>query len=64
VDLDESDSGDSVELPVVDLSGEEPTMPVIPKRADEFTCTLCFLVHHHSRLAARSGEPLICIDCV
>ena len=64
VDLDEGDSGDSVELPVSDLSGEELTMPVIPKRADEFTCTSCFLVHHRSRLAARSGEPMICIDCV
>jgi hypothetical protein len=63
VDLDDSDSGESVELPGVDLSGEELTMPVVPKQADEFTCTSCFLVQHRSRLAARPGEPLICIDC-
>ena len=62
-DLDEGDSGESVELPVVDLSSEELTMPVVPKQADEFTCTSCFLVQHRSRVAARSGEPLICIDC-
>jgi hypothetical protein len=63
VDLDEGDSGESVELPGVDLSSEELTMPVVPKQADEFTCTSCFLVQHRSRVAARSGEPLICIDC-
>ena len=43
VDLDEGDSGDSVELPVSDLSGEELTMPVIPKRADELRLPSCFL---------------------
>src|SRR6476661_9926475 len=46
VDLDESDAGESIELPGADLSGEELTMVVIPKQADEFTCTSCFLVQH------------------
>ena len=31
VDLDDADSGDSIELPGADLSGEELMMPVIPK---------------------------------
>jgi Domain of unknown function (DUF4193) len=63
VDLDEGDNSDSIELPGADLSGEELTMPVIPKRADEFTCTSCFLVQHRSRIAASAGSAMICIDC-
>jgi hypothetical protein len=52
-----------VELPGADLSGEELTMPVIPKQADEFTCASCFLVQHRSRIASIAGEQPICIDC-
>jgi len=66
VDLDENDTVDSVELPGADLSGlsgDELTMPVIPKRADEFTCASCFLVQHRSRLAAATGGPTVCVDC-
>ena len=63
MDLDESDAGESIELPGADLSGEELTMVVIPKQADEFTCTSCFLVQHRSRLASAAGGPVICIDC-
>ena len=63
VDLDEGDAGESIELPGADLSGEELTMVVIPKQADEFTCTSCFLVQHRSRLASHSGEPPVCADC-
>ncbi|HEY4992174.1 MAG TPA: DUF4193 domain-containing protein [Nakamurella sp.] len=63
VDLDEGDAAESVELPVADLSGEELTMPVIPKRADEFTCASCFLVQHRSRIAPAAGGQAICIDC-
>jgi len=52
-----------VELPGADLSGEELTMPVIPKQADEFTCASCFLVQHRSRIASTAGGQIICIDC-
>ncbi len=38
-------------------------MPVIPKQADEFTCTSCFLVQHRTRLAPASGGRTICVDC-
>ena len=56
VDVDESESAESFELPGADLSGEELSVRVIPKQADEFTCSSCFLVHHRSRLAdALSG---------
>ena len=63
VDLDENDTAESLELPGADLSGEELTMLVIPKRADEFTCTCCFLVQYRSRLASHPGRPPVCTDC-
>ena len=65
VDIDESDTAESFELPGADLSGEELTVKVIPKQADEFTCSVCFLVQHRSRLSgsAPDGGKLVCVDC-
>ena len=63
VDVDEAEFGESFELPGSDLSSEELTVRVIPKQADEFTCSRCFLVHHRSRLAAERNGQLICRDC-
>src|ERR671922_98031 len=50
------DAGEVAELPGADLSNEELTFRVVPRQADEFTCTRCFLVHHRSQLA---GETLV-----
>jgi len=44
-----------------DLAGEELTVRVLPKQANEFTCTRCYLVHHHSQLG--DSAKLICRDC-
>lgn len=63
VDVDELDTAESFELPGADLSGEELSVRVVPKQADEFTCTSCFLVHHRSRLARTSNGQMICQDC-
>lgn len=63
VDVDESDAGENFELPGADLSGEELSVRVVPKQADEFTCASCFLVHHRSRLATEKNGVLICTDC-
>lgn len=63
VDVDETESAESFELPGADLSGEELSVRVIPKQADEFTCSSCFLVHHRSRLASEKNGMLICSDC-
>lgn len=63
LDLEDADPLESVELPGADLSGEELTVRVIPKQADEFTCSSCFLVFHRSRLARDAGDTLICADC-
>ena len=64
VDVDEVEAAENLELPGADLSDESLTVRVIPRQADEFTCSKCFLVHHRSQLAreTKSGEP-ICRDC-
>ncbi|MFC9324297.1 DUF4193 domain-containing protein [Kitasatospora sp. NPDC057015] len=63
VDVDEFEAAEGLELPGADLSGEELTVRVQPKMADEFTCSSCFLVQHRSRLAReKNGQP-ICLDC-
>ena len=63
LDVDDGDAVDAIDLPDADLSGEELTVRVIPKQADEFTCSSCFLVQHHSRLARQTGSQMICADC-
>ncbi len=63
IDVEETDTAESFELPGADLSGEELSVRVVPKQADEFTCSTCFLVHHRYRYAGeRAGLP-ICRDC-
>jgi hypothetical protein len=63
VDVDEADLAESLELPGADLSGEELSVRVLPRQADEFTCSSCFLVHHRSQLASEKGGTFICRDC-
>ena len=63
IDVDDGDELDAFELPGADLSGEELTVRVVPKQADEFTCSSCFLVQHRNRLAIQTGSELICSDC-
>jgi hypothetical protein len=63
VDVDEVELAENLELPGADLSDESLTVRVLPRQADEFTCSRCFLVHHRSQLAREvNGEP-ICRDC-
>ena len=63
IDIDEAEAAESHELPGADLSHEELSVRVLPKQADEFTCTKCFLVHHRSQLVSDRGNDLICRDC-
>lgn len=63
VDVDEVELAESLELPGADLSGEELTVRVLPRQADEFTCSRCFLVHHRSQLASQNGGQLVCREC-
>ena len=62
LDLEESRALQAM-LAWIDLSGEEMSVRVVPRQADEFTCTSCFLVHHRSQLAGERGGLPICKDC-
>ena|SRR5690554_3921373 len=63
VDEDETEAAEGFELPGADLSGEELSVRVLPRQADEFTCLSCFLVRHRSQLAGeKDGQP-ICLEC-
>ena len=61
-DPDEDDHG-PIELPSADLSDEHLVVRVLPRQADEFTCTGCFLVQHRSRLVRHTRRESICQDC-
>lgn len=63
VDVDETEQNESFELPGADLSGEELSVRVLPRQADEFTCSQCFLVHHRSQLASEGKSGPICTEC-
>ncbi|MFM1788876.1 MAG: hypothetical protein RLZZ12_225 [Actinomycetota bacterium] len=62
IDVDEEDP-ENVELPGADLSGEELAVRVVPRQENEFTCSRCFLVHHHTQLARGEGAKAVCKDC-
>jgi hypothetical protein len=64
VDVDEAEQAEGFELPGADLSGEELSVRVLPRQADEFTCSRCFLVHHRSQLAKEINGQMICRECV
>ena len=63
VDVDEAEQAEGFELPGADLSGEELSVRVLPRQADEFTCSRCFLVHHRSQLAKEVNGQMVCTEC-
>ena len=63
VDVDETEQAEGFELPGADLSGEELSVRVLPRQADEFTCSRCFLVHHRSQLASEKSGVLVRREC-
>lgn len=64
VDEDEVEAAEAFELPGADLSHEELTVRVLPRQADEFTCSSCFLVKQRTQLAETRGDKMYCVDCV
>lgn len=63
LDVDPDEAAEALELPGADLSNEELSVRVLPRQADEFTCSRCFLVHHRSQLAEQRGGQLVCREC-
>lgn len=64
VDVDETEAAENLELPGADLSDESLTVRVLPRQEDEFTCSVCFLVHHRSQLAKETKNGPICSECL
>ena len=64
VDVDETELAENLELPGADLSDESLTVRVLPRQEDEFTCSVCFLVHHRSQLAKEVKGMPVCTECV
>ena len=63
VDEDETEAAEGFELPGADLSHEGLSVRVLPRQADEFPCSKCFLVHHRSQLASEKGGQYVCKEC-
>lgn len=63
IDTDDADLAEEFELPGADLSGEELAVRIVPRRADEFVCSKCFLIRHRGQLASTSGGELTCTEC-
>ena len=63
VDVDEAELAENLELPGADLSSENLTVTVVPKKSDEFTCMSCFLVDQRSQLDHEGKGGPICKDC-
>lgn len=44
-----------------DATGEDLTVRVLPRQANEFACSRCYLIHHHSQLT--DPTTMVCRDC-
>ena len=62
-DVDEADHSESFALPDV-VASEDLDVVVLPAQDDEFTCTQCFIVKHHSLMAKSTKNEKICIECI
>lgn len=63
LDVDEAELAETLELPGADFSDERPTVEALPRQADEFTCSKCFLVHHRSQLDHEDAGGAVCTEC-
>jgi hypothetical protein len=64
VDVDAADTVEGLELSGGELTAEEPTMTVVvPMLADEFRCSRCFLVYHHSQRIPEHKPRDVCREC-
>ncbi|AOY56016.1 MAG: hypothetical protein RI933_129 [Actinomycetota bacterium] len=62
VDVDETDHAESFVIP--DVVAEDLEVVVLPPQDDEFTCTECFIVKHHSLLSSVKGKyGQVCVEC-
>lgn len=63
IDVEDTDTAEGLDLPGAVLE-EELLVQVVPVQEDEFTCKVCFLVHHRSQLAGEGPTGQYCTECV
>jgi hypothetical protein len=62
LDVDEADSIDA--FSVQEVVNEELDVVVLPPQDDEFTCSECFIVKHHTMLSSKKGKyGKLCLEC-
>jgi hypothetical protein len=60
-DIDDSEHGDG--FPHLEIVQEDLDVVVIPAMDDEFTCSECFIVKHHSLLSRKKKTGPVCSEC-
>lgn len=60
-DTEDLDSPDSFAIP--EVISEDLEVVVLPPQEDEFTCSNCFIVKHHSLLSRKTKSGPICTEC-
>lgn len=62
VDIDDTDHAESFVIP--EVVAEDLEVVVLPPQDDEFTCSECFIVKHHSLLSPKKGKyGSVCVEC-
>lgn len=57
----EPEADEPIIPPVPELTDESLSAPVVQPQTDEFVCTECFLVHHHTQQSSDTED--LCRDC-
>lgn len=65
IDEDEMSLAKNFDLPSEEIGEEKDVVlpAAMPVQADEFVCSVCYLVKHKSQLGRCEGKKLICRDC-
>ena len=63
LDIDESDSAEGFLVP--EVISDDTDVVIVPVLDDEFTCSECFIVKHHSLMGKKNGKNgPVCIECL
>jgi hypothetical protein len=60
-DIDDSEHGEGILGH--EVIAEDLEVVVLPPQEDEFTCSECFIVKHHSLLAKNKKTGPVCTEC-
>ena len=65
IDEDEMSLAKNFDLPSEEISEEKDVVfpAAMPTQAEEFVCSVCYLVKHKSQLARMDGKKPVCRDC-